>query len=133
VAAWLKPGERLAHKAFSGGLGPAADAQIALVEREGALIAMMASPGGAPVASPPLHAGRLMSVVTVLFLDVDKVPGVELVALSTCVSGVGPEGAIPQPCNAVVRWDGAALTRVGEVEARIAFAKTAREVRMGVR
>jgi hypothetical protein len=94
---------------------------------------MMASPGGAPVESPPLHAGRLMAVVTVLFLDVDKVPGVELVVVATCVSGVGPEGAIPQPCNAVVRWDGKGLTRVGEVEARIALAKTAGEVRVGVR
>jgi hypothetical protein len=133
VASRLKPGERLAHKAFGGGLGEAADASVALIEREGTLYAALLT-ADARVDSPPLHdRGRVFEVPAVLFMDVDPSPGVELVVVAKCVSGVGPEGAMPQPCNAVLRWDGTGFVRLGAVEEKIRGETGAVGVRRGVR
>ncbi len=74
VASPLKPGERLAHTAFGGGFG-AADASVALIERERALYAPLLS-ADARVDSPRLHdRGREIEVPEVLFIDVDPSPG----------------------------------------------------------
>jgi hypothetical protein len=133
----LRPGEELAHPVQRGSLGPGEDTALVLVRRDHALAGFVVAPGagGAParIDLPALDQGMLEEIREVFFVDADGRAGVEAVITSLQMTGVGPEGAVPQPFHAVVAWDGARFVRLDEIEARIAGLATRAEIEAALR
>lgn len=126
----LRPDERFAHATFLGPLGPSPELSFAVVQRENKLYAWVLPAGATQtrVDGPALHdEWTAYEVAAVMFPTVSEQR--VAVVLAQCITGVGPTGAEPFPCNAALRWDGAALTRDPELERALATARTAIDVR----
>jgi hypothetical protein len=136
IAPHLRDGERLAHTAFAGPLGAANALTLAVIERDGKLTAFALTSEGQPtrVDGPALHEEwQAFDVPAVLFHTIPPSTRPSAVVLGQCISGMGPTGAQPFPCNAVLTWDGSALRRDAAAEARITQATNAAEVRAALR
>jgi hypothetical protein len=136
VDAWVTPhlkvGQELAHAAFQGPLGPTSDV-VVVVTREGAtfagLLLVPEGSGARPVPLPELDAWSAQRVPAILFQDVDGDGLTEAILLLTYMTGVGPSAAEEFHANAVLAWDGARVTRLAAVEARIGALETAKDIR----
>lgn len=133
VTPHLQPGETLAHPVFSGPWGPGSDTAVVVFERDQAVAAFAvvtrADGTHERVALPDMSQGMLDEVTAVAFLEADERPGAEVVILTRQMTGIGPEGAIPQPFHVVVAWDGQAFQRLEDVEAAIYDKTTVDDIR----
>ena len=125
----LREGERVAHAPFSAGLGALSRTTLVVVEKGGRLGAFTVGDDGRRTDGPALTTEwQLFEVPAVMFLQADGVSGPDAVVLASCMTGIGPEGAIPFPCNAALTFTDK-LERLPEVEARIRKATKAAEVK----
>ena len=131
----LRAGEKVAHKAFRGPLGPKPDGILVVVERGGNVAGFVLVPGGKPgeqaqrVELPPLSQGLFEGVSAVLFMDVDGKPGKEAILMTRQMTGAGPQGAVPRAFNQVIAWNGSAFVRLSDVEEALLDLETAAAIR----
>lgn len=116
----LEADETLAASPAAGPVGPSADCAVAAVfrgpRREIGLVLVC---GDQLARAGALHPWAGDEVGSVFLADADADGHNEVIVLASWMSGVGPEGAIPFQANAVMRWDGHALTHLTEAEARV--------------
>jgi hypothetical protein len=125
----LREGERVAHAPFSAGLGTLSRTTLVVVEQGGRLGAFTVGDDGKRTDGPALTTEwQLFEVPAVMFLQADGASGPDAVVLASCMTGIGPEGAVPFPCNAALTFTDK-LERLPEVEARIRKATKAAEVK----
>jgi hypothetical protein len=133
VAPYLAAGETIAHPVFAGPLDSGSDTAVVIVERDQAVGAFAVvtrdDSTRERVPFPDFSQGMLDQVSAIAFMDADDRPGREVVILTQQMTGIGPEGAIPQPFNVVVTWDGRAFKRLEDVESAIYDKKTVAEIR----
>lgn len=135
VTPQLRAGEKVAHKAFRGPLGPKPESILVVVERDGNVAGFVLVPGDKPgdqarrVALPPLSQGLLEGVPAVLFADVDAKPGKEVIIMTRQMTGAGPQGAMPRAFNQVIAWSGSAFERLSDVEEALLDLETAAAIR----
>jgi hypothetical protein len=131
----LRAGEKVAHKAFRGPLGPKPDGILVVVERDGNVAGFVLVPGGKPgdqeqrLELPPLSQGLLDGVPAVLFVDADAKPGKEAIIMTRQMTGAGPQGAVPRAFNQVIAWNGSAFERLSDVEEALLDLETAAAIR----
>ena len=139
VDAIVKPhmgkGERVDHAVFRGPLGPGPRAILVLTQR--------AEKGGAsrligfvisgkrrlPLPIPKTHWPSGVEVAAVLLLNLDADKHLELVIMTTYMTGVGPTGARDQHENYVLDYDGKGFVRLARLEKRIWSKASARAVK----
>ncbi|PKN57506.1 MAG: hypothetical protein CVU56_10930 [Deltaproteobacteria bacterium HGW-Deltaproteobacteria-14] len=137
VTPQLKSGEKLAREALVGPIGPTDAAVLALIEVEGGpsrLTGALLVPGDGGAVKrvdlPLLDTRQLYEVEWVAMLNADEDGDREVVVRSTHLSGVGPEGAVPQPTVSVLDWDGEAVIRLEAAQRVLEGVATPEEARM---
>lgn len=133
----LPEGEQLAHKIVSGAIGPWKTAQVLLTQSKEVLDGpfsgkVVANPGEKDEVTydlqPPYDAQApfLITVRAVMFRSIDRSTQKALIILYS-VTKIGPQ----QPTeyeSAVYKWNGEAFARVDTLEAKLAGARTSREI-----
>jgi len=134
----LRPGETLAHAAFSGPFGPSKQSIFVLVDRrlpkkaqtfDGFVVADKRHP--LPIPDTQWPSG--ITVVAVILDDIDKDGVIEPIIMTTYMTGMGPDGAKDQHENFVVDWRKDKFVRLPAVEKRIKHLSSAKKIRAKLR
>jgi hypothetical protein len=137
TAAAAGSGERLAHPAVKGSLGPWPAAEVWLTQssqvEDGPFTAHVAvkGPDGRRTVytlPPPdeTESAFMMKVRSVMFRSIDGQPERSLIVLYSAAQ-IGP-GQAPYFGACVYAWDGSAFVRDGDAEARVSGARNSAEV-----
>jgi hypothetical protein len=129
----LKVGSLVAHQVFQGPFGPTADSVFTVYKLNDQFHGIVVS-NGKGWSSPNLGESTYVAeqIPAVTFMDVDGDGADEAIVLATFTTGVGSVRAA-FPSNAVLKWTGTEVKRLGWAEKKIETMTTAAECRQALR
>ena len=135
VKPMLRAGETIDHAVFSGPLGPDARATLVLAQRAHKVAIsrlvgfVIAGKRRIPLPLPDTHWSSGVEVAAVLLVNLDKDRHLEIVVMTTYMTGAGPQGTHDRYENYVLDYNGKHFVRLARLEKKVRTLGTARRVK----